>query len=402
MTAPEVDVVAEQLQGLAEAHKEVCDLLCEQLANAGTPEAAVRLVSSWEESHSSYLFALRLAGSPLVHLHRPRMPFPGTPANVTPEGWRSRGWPPAWPAANNTVLHKCEGEARRTERGYHVVAFSADNYQALRDAARQLQSYLSIGHVAIVNSMVITAAVIASGVRSPASIGFLLLALVWAILLANGQAHKARLFASGGYLVVEAVAMSAAFCRPIEVLAVQLTQGSTPRAIPFIVVAWILAGIIAGGFFTPPRHSLGYALLAIAMQSCRIVVIFVRSGNAIWICRVLPATSIPFVTGYLLRRVTSCFSGNFTHFASVLEQCQLPSHESQLARPHLARRPDGPPHDLPGRCTICFESPLTHCFVPCGHRCTCGQCGDAWYVRNHSCPMCRTPSIGCIRVFDAV
>lgn len=46
--------------------------------------------------------------------------------------------------------------------------------------------------------------------------------------------------------------------------------------------------------------------------------------------------------------------------------------------------------EITEECVICKERPRESVFYPCGHRCTCYQCGKTIYKRSGICPMCKT------------
>ncbi len=47
-------------------------------------------------------------------------------------------------------------------------------------------------------------------------------------------------------------------------------------------------------------------------------------------------------------------------------------------------------------CIICLDSPSEKIFLPCGHKCTCGDCSDELRKFSNSCPMCRRDIQGII------
>uniref|UniRef100_A0A7S4K4B4 RING-type domain-containing protein n=1 Tax=Odontella aurita TaxID=265563 RepID=A0A7S4K4B4_9STRA len=53
-------------------------------------------------------------------------------------------------------------------------------------------------------------------------------------------------------------------------------------------------------------------------------------------------------------------------------------------------------------CQICLDSPRTHLFLPCGHRCACSKCADAIITAGSKplCPICRTEITGTLQVYD--
>ncbi len=54
---------------------------------------------------------------------------------------------------------------------------------------------------------------------------------------------------------------------------------------------------------------------------------------------------------------------------------------------------DNPPALVPAAqssCSVCKDSPATHAFIPCGHKCVCEDCGHEWTKNNRTCIMCRS------------
>ena len=54
-----------------------------------------------------------------------------------------------------------------------------------------------------------------------------------------------------------------------------------------------------------------------------------------------------------------------------------------------------------GTCVICFGTPCTHIFIPCGHACACKSCSDKVMHRNRKCPICNESSTLATEVFIA-
>ena len=56
-----------------------------------------------------------------------------------------------------------------------------------------------------------------------------------------------------------------------------------------------------------------------------------------------------------------------------------------------------------GLCVVCLAQPYTHAYLPCMHRCVCVNCfdreRDPWLPIT--CPLCRSVSTKCVRVYDA-
>jgi hypothetical protein len=52
-------------------------------------------------------------------------------------------------------------------------------------------------------------------------------------------------------------------------------------------------------------------------------------------------------------------------------------------------------------CVVCYDSPVSHTFLPCGHLCVCQGCGDTIMTGNSRCPICNTTATGIIAIFMA-
>ena len=51
-------------------------------------------------------------------------------------------------------------------------------------------------------------------------------------------------------------------------------------------------------------------------------------------------------------------------------------------------------------CVVCMDSPCTHIFIPCGHKCVCGTCGELVFAdMDKRCPTCRQVSTGVYKVY---
>jgi hypothetical protein len=58
------------------------------------------------------------------------------------------------------------------------------------------------------------------------------------------------------------------------------------------------------------------------------------------------------------------------------------------------------PHLEETLCVVCFEAPMDHIIIPCGHQCVCGACAEALKREPHpACPLCREPIIITTKVF---
>jgi hypothetical protein len=52
-------------------------------------------------------------------------------------------------------------------------------------------------------------------------------------------------------------------------------------------------------------------------------------------------------------------------------------------------------------CVVCLDEAITHVFAPCGHLCTCANCGDAIMRATKLCPICRHEAQMCFKTFAA-
>ena len=55
-------------------------------------------------------------------------------------------------------------------------------------------------------------------------------------------------------------------------------------------------------------------------------------------------------------------------------------------------------------CVVCLDAEASHAFVPCGHHCVCGGCGEEMMRatrrrRRAACPVCRQRADNLIRIY---
>lgn len=50
-------------------------------------------------------------------------------------------------------------------------------------------------------------------------------------------------------------------------------------------------------------------------------------------------------------------------------------------------------------CVVCMDKPVTHAFVPCGHRCVCEDDAKILMTHMRQCPVCRTPAVQAIQIY---
>jgi hypothetical protein len=51
-------------------------------------------------------------------------------------------------------------------------------------------------------------------------------------------------------------------------------------------------------------------------------------------------------------------------------------------------------------CVVCLDNKKTDIFVPCGHLCVCGPCGENIMKKTRACPLCRSKSSSAIHVYQ--
>jgi len=81
-----------------------------------------------------------------------------------------------------------------------------------------------------------------------------------------------------------------------------------------------------------------------------------------------------------------------------LETEVLPALEKLYAECQSIEPTDGQHADR-SVCVVCMDAPVTHAFLPCGHRCVCKQDAAALMARDMVCPMCRMRVIKAIRIY---
>ena len=70
---------------------------------------------------------------------------------------------------------------------------------------------------------------------------------------------------------------------------------------------------------------------------------------------------------------------------------------SAMLREHPAAGAQQQQEEEVAECVVCLDSSPTHAVLPCGHRCLCAGCVGA---AARECPVCRTPSLGTVRIFE--
>jgi hypothetical protein len=77
---------------------------------------------------------------------------------------------------------------------------------------------------------------------------------------------------------------------------------------------------------------------------------------------------------------------------------RLQQVQARLGVPPAAPAPH--PDAEENMCVVCFEEPMDHIIIPCGHQCVCGACAEALKREAHpACPLCRDPIILTAKVF---
>jgi hypothetical protein len=77
---------------------------------------------------------------------------------------------------------------------------------------------------------------------------------------------------------------------------------------------------------------------------------------------------------------------------------RLQQVQARLGVPPAAPAPH--PDAEENMCVVCFEAPMDHIIIPCGHQCVCGACAEALKREAHpACPLCREPISVTAKVF---
>ena len=77
--------------------------------------------------------------------------------------------------------------------------------------------------------------------------------------------------------------------------------------------------------------------------------------------------------------------------------------ESEMGAPPLDVPPstdEGSPA-APLTCVVCFDEPVTHAMVPCGHLCICEACSDKVMAASKKCPICCQACNISMRIYTA-
>ena len=360
--------MAIQCRELVSANAEVCRVLYDKITaevSSGQHAQVKSQLAEWDRSHDAYLFALRLVGLPLVSLERPIVP----------------------PLQSMTIEPSEETITVKSVRD-HIATFSEDSRQGLHQGAVLLRYYLALWPTGMGVSIAMAGGLMLTNFTSPAAIIFLVVVITWTVLRLLGSSRAAARLALWGYFCGEAIAMAGSCLRSIEALQGQLHSATRGGASCWVALSWAGAGLVVGDMYNlrlSPKLEWRYILSIFAIQSTRIYLCYWRTGDSHWL-RAGVLIVFGFGLGLFTRRVTCVAKVSISDIADLLDHC-LESNMSLESRS--------------SKCIICLARAQTHAFVPCGHRCSCEECGEAW-ISKHSrtCPMCRTPSYGFMRVFD--
>jgi len=81
-----------------------------------------------------------------------------------------------------------------------------------------------------------------------------------------------------------------------------------------------------------------------------------------------------------------------------LEKDVLPTLEELLAECPTGTAPNE--HDADRNvCVVCMDAPVTHAFLPCGHRCVCESDANTLMAGDKACPLCRTQATYIHRIY---
>lgn len=239
-----------------------------------------------------------------------------------------------------------------------------------------------------------------------------------------------------GTVVVEALCVVNDAMRELDTFAIEHSWG-LQDGVPVIALAWFVGGFVFASQPLPTKIRNMLQLTGASLLAARIIVIYLRMGNARLLRVALPSTTLSFALGgvvaiglrsampltELARQLeeleTSLHSSQHT-WASVLgelsdlkhqswrqhvdqqQSSQQPQQQQDLPTAEAALSPSLPHskaylNSSQRTCVICLQRPYTHAYSPCMHRCVCATCRDTW---PDVCPLCRAPATDCVRIFD--
>lgn len=82
--------------------------------------------------------------------------------------------------------------------------------------------------------------------------------------------------------------------------------------------------------------------------------------------------------------------------ASSSEPKRSPAPEDKASSSESKRSPA--PED--NSCVICLTEGRTHAVIPCGHRCLCSYCAEAFQKQSSTCPLCQLEFVYIVQIYD--
>ena len=327
-------------------------------------------------------------------------------------------------------LEACAIKARRAA---HVpnVHFMANRRMVLLDVASHIRRSMSLALILLLLVLITLLAYVAFATSMNAhAVGMAAVICFTLALRALTIGTEAAWFFVYGTVVVEAICLCTDACRPLESFVAEQAWG-LHGGVPVIAAGWFLGGLAFGFQALPAATLVILQAVGTLLLMLRVLIVYARVREVLILTRALPSTTGSFVLGGLLAR-TLVSAAPIRKWAEQLEgvegalaRCQgtwmrlLDDYSSVCASMRLmaASSDDSPtasaaehepmtdfyPSALhsqtkSGLCTLCMERPYTNAYVPCMHRCVCEECSRKW---PHICPLCRSQSTACLRIFDA-
>jgi len=399
------DSVKTEFLELSVAYADSCCILSRLRVETTDPQEGEQLQLRWERSHAAFLWCLEHSGQAPVYQ-------PVLPAHKATTGLLATQLP---------LIDK-------------VQLFFAESRHALHLTGSMLRELLDAIHLGWYSVLCASVAALASVSPSPLLAALFTTAAAGLVLRVLGFVRESALIVCAGLFVSELIGTMASMLRTTSELQEQLELSTAPSSYQIMVPLWLGAGWTLGIQPLRPLVHNSFTVGIVMAQLLRMcALLHLQDGRVI--THVATCTVIPFLTGTLISRYFTFFSGCHKVATQLNEaeellsrsQCsynelqdahdrieqlwqQLPDDKS--ARPNLplaASQPiltnltDGSMagSSSAGLCVICFSKPYSHIYLPCRHRCVCADCAAKWASSSHRCPLCRAPSTSCSRVFDA-
>ena len=273
--------------------------------------------------------------------------------------------------------------------------------QILLTAASKLRHSMLLGHKLLLLLLILSVGYVVhqTGMNAHAT-GMMWVACSSVAIRIDGNLRKeAALLFAFGTVLVEAFCVFNDATRPLETFTVEQAWGLGQGA-SLIAICWFLGGLAFGFQPLPAKTRSTLQAVGTLLLGVRVVVVYYRVGDQRILTVALPSTTGSFALGGLLacqlthsapleefarqlEKLEATLAGTQRTWKAVLVDYSLLKCKSQLADRHL--------------CVICMRQLYTHAYIPCMHRCVCEDCGSAW---PDSCPLCRSPSTACVRVYN--